>query len=158
MFFVWFCWFLSPRHSKRICFCTLGFPPKLHNNGGKCDFVGEISQLQEFLKDPWIIRVKEGATIQIPVPKVVPPPPPPFVSAVVDGDDAAAAAAEELLSAQTKRVALQKKAAVASMAAEDFARRFESGVLVVSFVQFYSLLDLRQLTQSIFVVLAIDCS
>ncbi|XP_048495302.1 uncharacterized protein LOC104907813 isoform X2 [Beta vulgaris subsp. vulgaris] len=119
-----------PITCKRICFCTLGFPPKLHNNGGKCDFVGEISQLQEFLKDPWIIRVKEGATIQIPVPKVVPPPPPPFVSAVVDGDDAAAAAAEELLSAQTKRVALQKKAAVASMAAEDFARRFESGVLV----------------------------
>uniref|UniRef100_A0A803NBN8 PHD-type domain-containing protein n=1 Tax=Chenopodium quinoa TaxID=63459 RepID=A0A803NBN8_CHEQI len=108
---------------KRICFCALGFP---QINSGIADFEGGISRLNDFLKDPWIIRVKQGATVQVPVPKVVPPPPPPPVAALVHGDDA-----EELLSAQTKRVALQKKAAVASLAAEDFARRFESGALVV---------------------------
>lgn len=116
-----------PITCKRICFCALGFPQT--NVVGGSDFLGQVSQLEDFLRDPWIIRVKEGATVQVPVPKVVPPPPPPPVSAVVVGDDVAAAA-EELLSAQTKRVALQKKAAVASMAAEDFARRFESGALV----------------------------
>ncbi|XP_021852386.1 uncharacterized protein [Spinacia oleracea] len=116
-----------PITCKRICFCALGFPANLHSNSANSDFLGEISRLQDFLKDPWLIRVKDGATIQVPVPKVVPPPPPPPVSAVIDGDDLAAA--EELLSAQTKRVALQKKAAVASMAAEDYARRFESGAL-----------------------------
>ena len=122
---------LSFVSSKRICYCSLGFPPNLQTNTGRFDFLAEISQLEHFFKDPWIIRVKEGATVQIPVPKVVPPPPPPPVSAIVHGDDVAPSA-EELLSAQTKRVALQKKAAVASLAAEDFARKFESGVLVVS--------------------------
>ncbi|XP_021736150.1 uncharacterized protein LOC110702701 isoform X1 [Chenopodium quinoa] len=112
-----------PITCKRICFCALGFP---QINSGIADFEGGISRLNDFLKDPWIIRVKQGATVQVPVPKVVPPPPPPPVAALVHGDDA-----EELLSAQTKRVALQKKAAVASLAAEDFARRFESGALVV---------------------------
>lgn len=124
-----------PITCKRICFCELGFPKRNDRSG---DLLGEITRIEEFLKDPWLIRVKDGATIQVPVPKVVvpPPPPPPPVSAVVDGGggggEDAAAAAEELLSAQTKRVALQKKAAVASMAAEDFARRFESGALVES--------------------------
>ncbi|KAI3782398.1 hypothetical protein L2E82_12443 [Cichorium intybus] len=35
--------------------------------------------------------------------------------------------AEELLSAQTKRATMEKKAAAASVAAEDFPHRFESG-------------------------------
>ncbi|KAL2939909.1 Histone-lysine N-methyltransferase 2B [Bienertia sinuspersici] len=119
-----------PITCKRICFCALGFAK---SNVRSSDLFGEISRIEDFLKDPWIIRVKEGATIQVPVPKVAPPPPPPTLSGLDDGggcvggDDVAA---EELLSAQTKRVALQKKAAVASMAAEDFARRFESGALV----------------------------
>ena len=45
-----------------------------------------------------------------------------------DGGDGA----EELQSAQSKRSALHKKAAAASLAVEDFARRFESGAVVVS--------------------------
>ncbi|KAL9241317.1 hypothetical protein vseg_015442 [Gypsophila vaccaria] len=128
-----------PITCKRICFCSLGFPTKLN----KTAFVAEIDRIEEFLKDPWLFRVKDGATVQVPVPKLAPPPPPPPSAVVnVDSDDAAAAAAavaaaaaaaaaaEEELSAQTKRAALQKKAAVASLAAEDFARRFESGALV----------------------------
>ena len=47
-------------------------------------------------------------------------------------DDEAAAAA----SAQAKRAALQRKAAAAMVAAEDYARRFESGDLAVRFFEF----------------------
>ncbi|KAL8171488.1 hypothetical protein V2J09_023292 [Rumex salicifolius] len=115
----------------RICSCALGFRPNLRSDDAKNDFSLEISKLQEFLTDPWFSRVTAGGTVQIPVPKVTPPPPPPVVHANV-ADSAVASAqagAEELLSAQTKRAALQRRAAVASMAAEDFARRFESGDL-----------------------------
>ncbi|GAB4828072.1 hypothetical protein Ancab_034987 [Ancistrocladus abbreviatus] len=114
-----------PITCKRICFCELGFPRELQTAKARSGFVEEIQNLEEFLKDPWLLRVRERGTVQVLVPKVVPPPPPPPVSA-----DVADGAADELLSAQTKRVALQKKAAVASLAAEDFARRFESGSLV----------------------------
>lgn len=86
----------------------------------------DVAFIDRFLKDPWIIRVREGAAVQVPVPKLAPPPPPPPPPVAVDGDDAAA---DELVSAQTKRAALQRKAAVASLAAEDFARRFETGTL-----------------------------
>ena len=88
----------------------------------------DVAFIDRFLKDPWIIRVREGAAVQVPVPKLAPPPPPPPPPVAVDGDDAAA---DELVSAQTKRAALQRKAAVASLAAEDFARRFETGALEV---------------------------
>ncbi|GMH04410.1 hypothetical protein Nepgr_006249 [Nepenthes gracilis] len=110
-----------PITCKRICFCELGFPRKLQSGKGRSEFLEEITSLGEFLKDPWIVRVKERGTVQVPVPKVVLPPPPPVAVDIADG------AAEELLSAQTRRAVLQKKAAVASMAAEDFARKFESG-------------------------------
>lgn len=90
-------------------------------------------RVEEFLKDPWLLKAKEGATIQVKVPKIVVAPPPPQPAAVGDGGgggDGEEAAA--IASAQTKRAALQKKAAAASMVAEDFARRFESGDLEVS--------------------------
>ncbi|KAI4339070.1 hypothetical protein MLD38_024052 [Melastoma candidum] len=63
-------------------------------------------------------------TLQVPVPKVLLPP----VSHGTPGYDAVD---EALLaaSAQAKHAALQKKAAAAMVAAEDFARRFESGDL-----------------------------
>ncbi|XP_074308421.1 uncharacterized protein LOC141643249 isoform X2 [Silene latifolia] len=118
-----------PITCKRICFCTLGFPRKLQKPNSKSDFLGEISRLEDFLKDPWLFRVKDGATVQVPVPILPPPPPPPLLPPVLNHLDDAAAA-QELLSAQTKRAALQKKAASASLAAEDFARRFESGALL----------------------------
>lgn len=92
--------------------------------------------MEEFLKDPFGIRVRDGkgATVQVWVPKVAPPPPPVQPVGVVgeviggaEGVDEMAAA----MSAQTKRVALQRKAAAAMIAAEDYARRFESGNIVV---------------------------
>ncbi|KAF3629515.1 putative tRNA-dihydrouridine(20a/20b) synthase [NAD(P)+]-like [Capsicum annuum] len=115
-----------PITCRRICYCSLGFPK------GKNGFVEDVAKVEEFLKDPWLLKAREGATIQVKVPKIVVAPPPQVPvgdgggggGGGGDGEEAAAIA-----SAQTKRVALQKKAAAASMVAEDFARRFESGNL-----------------------------
>ncbi|GMH30639.1 hypothetical protein Nepgr_032482 [Nepenthes gracilis] len=113
-----------PITCKRICFCELGFPRKLVSEKGRGEFLEGIARLEEFLKDPWLSRVRERNTVQVPVPKVPTPPTP----SAVAGDVAEGAADE--LSVQTKRAVLQKKAAAASLVAEDFARRFESGDLV----------------------------
>lgn len=91
--------------------------------------------IEQFLNDPWLIKARENATVQVKVPKVVvspaPLPPPPQFGVVpvvgVGGEEAAMSAA----SAQVKRVELQKQGAAASMVAEDYARRFESGDLGV---------------------------
>ncbi|WOH14673.1 hypothetical protein DCAR_0934193 [Daucus carota subsp. sativus] len=116
-----------PITCKRICYCTLGF------GGVKRDeFCDEIARLEEFIRDPWLLRACEDATVQVLVPKVVVAPPPvPVREAVVVKEAAAAAVvdreAEELASAQNKRAAMQKKAAEASLVAEDYARRMEIG-------------------------------
>lgn len=120
--------------SRKICYCPLGFPRGLQGDKGKDEFLEEVAKLEDFLKDPWLLRAKENATIQVKVPKVVVAPPPQSLvvgDAATDAEEAAA-----MLSAQTKRAALQKKAAAASLVAEDYARRFESGNLVVSFSHF----------------------
>ncbi|KAA8515670.1 hypothetical protein F0562_018719 [Nyssa sinensis] len=121
-----------PITSRRICFCSLGFPRKLQSEKARNEFLDEVARLEEFLKDPWLLRAKEKGTVQVAVPKVVVPPPP---AAVGDGDGDGGGGGtgvdgEELLSAQTKRAAMQKKAATASLVAEDYAPRFESGDLV----------------------------
>ena len=117
--------------SRKICFCALGFAGPLRGDKGKGDFLQEVARVEQFLKDPWLIKARENATVQVKVPKVpvsqaLPPPPPQLaadVSAVVVGEEA---------SAQVKRAALQKQAAAASLVAEDYARRFESGDLEVN--------------------------
>ncbi|KAL3348484.1 hypothetical protein AABB24_021910 [Solanum stoloniferum] len=107
---------------RKICFCPDGFPK------GKNEFFSDVTKLEEFLKDPWGLKAKQPATIQVKVPKlnVAPPPQAPVGDggggSSGDGEEAAAIA-----SAKTKRVALQKKTAAASMVADDFARQFESG-------------------------------
>lgn len=95
----------------------------------------QVSCLEDYLRDPWGIRLREATgTVQVAVPKVIAPPPPlPQPPAVVDAPDGADDASAAV-SAQAKRVALQKKAAAAMVAAEDYARRFESGDLAVSFL------------------------
>lgn len=124
-----------PITCRRICFCPLGFAPGLQNGRAKNEFLDGVLKVEEFLKDPWGIRVRDGkgTTVQVWVPKVAPPPPPVQPVGVVsealggaDGVDEMVAA----MSAQTKRIALQRKAAAAMIAAEDYARRFESGNLV----------------------------
>lgn len=106
-----------------------------------------VHKVEDFLKDPWGIRVNKdgkGTTVQVWVPKVAPPPPPVLQPVGVvgeafggaDGVDEMTAA----MSAQTKRIALQRKAAAAMIAAEDYARRFESGNLVVRICNLYRFL------------------
>ncbi|KAL3537447.1 hypothetical protein ACH5RR_000813 [Cinchona calisaya] len=134
-----------PITCRRICFCELGFSRKLQTEEGRDGFLGEVLRIEEFVKDPWLLKAEANATVQVKVPKVVvvappPLPPPPIVvqktavdvtPAVKDGGGTGDGDDEALdVSAQTKRVALQKKAAAASMVAEDFARRFESGEMV----------------------------
>ncbi|XP_058073679.1 uncharacterized protein LOC131222567 isoform X2 [Magnolia sinica] len=117
-----------PITCRRICSCTLGFPGKLQSERGRRDFLEEISRVEEFLKDPWSVRAGGRSTVQVVVPRITVP-----AAGVVgvdgfgggDGVDG-----DEILSAQTKRAAMQRRAVAASMAAEDYARRFENGSLV----------------------------
>ncbi|KAL6565663.1 hypothetical protein OROHE_004718 [Orobanche hederae] len=127
-----------PITCRKICFCALGFPRKLRSEKGKEDFLQEVSRVEQFLKDPWLIKARENATIQVKVPRIVASPatlplpqftPPVSVAPGGAGDEAAAMSAA---SAQVKRTALQKQAAAASMVAEDYARKFESGDLVTT--------------------------
>ncbi|CAI9103043.1 OLC1v1001461C1 [Oldenlandia corymbosa var. corymbosa] len=136
-----------PITCRRICYCELGFSRGLQSGKGKDEFLSQVFRIEEFVKDPWLLKAEANATVQVKVPKVAvvappPLPPPPVVvqraaAAVIparvaaggggisDADEAALVA-----SAQTKRAALQKKAAAASLEAEDRARRFESGEMV----------------------------
>ncbi|KAL6968885.1 hypothetical protein U1Q18_048458 [Sarracenia purpurea var. burkii] len=119
-----------PITCRQICFCSLGFPRELLSDKAKNEFLEDVARVEEFLKDPWLLRVRDQATVQVAVPKVVAPPP---VSAVGHGEVGGGVGDgdEMLLSAQTKRAVMQRKAAAASLVAEDYARRFESGALAV---------------------------
>ncbi|KAM1229348.1 hypothetical protein ACFX15_039077 [Malus domestica] len=125
-----------PITCRRICDCALGFPRTLATGNAKASFLEDVLRVHDFLIDPSGIRARDdGKTVQVAVPKVAPPPPPlpqpvmssavgdSYAAAVVDDESAAAA------SSQAKRAALQRKAAADMVAAEDFARRFESGYL-----------------------------
>ncbi|KAH6810708.1 PHD finger family protein, partial [Perilla frutescens var. frutescens] len=113
-----------------VAFCF----EKLRSEKGKEDFLQGVARVEQFLKDPWLIKARENATIQVLVPKVtvspLPPPPPPQFAPDVSAPGVGGGAEEA--SAQVKRAALQKQAAAASLVAEDYARRFESGDLEVS--------------------------
>ncbi|KFK38256.1 hypothetical protein AALP_AA3G089500 [Arabis alpina] len=109
-----------PITCRRICFCTLGFSRGVN---GKEEFLKGINRVEEFLIDPLrSSRVFTNGTVQVKVPKVVPAP------HTVSGFDEMA----EEASAQKKRVDLQRQAVVTVEAAEDYARRFESGVNEIS--------------------------
>ncbi|CAH9108156.1 unnamed protein product [Cuscuta epithymum] len=123
-----------PITCRKICYCSLGFPRGLWSDRRKDEFLQDVARVEEFLKDPWLLRARESATIQVKVPRLpVAPPSQHHVAgdAGASGGDAEEAAAA-MLSAQTKRASLQKKAAAASSMAEDYARRFESGNLLDS--------------------------
>lgn len=79
--------------------------------------------LEEFLRDPWFVRpggvgdsAAAVATVQVLVPKVEPAP---VAYGGGDGEDAYSA------SAHVKRMALQRQAVAASLAAESYARKME---------------------------------
>lgn len=107
-----------PITCRRICSCSLGFPRDLRGADSKEDFLRGVRRVEDSLIDPW--GSSKVVTVQIRAPKV-------RKDSIGDGgvDEAAA---EEEASAQKKRVSLQRQAAVTVEAAEDYARRFESGV------------------------------
>ncbi|KAD3336731.1 hypothetical protein E3N88_32250 [Mikania micrantha] len=116
-----------PITCRRICYCSLGFPPELQNDDRKKVFLEEIDRLKAFLDDPWLIK-DEKKTVQVLVPKVVVAPHPvqPRMTVTANRTAVDGGAGEEMLLVQNKRAVMQKKAAVASFVAEDYARRFES--------------------------------
>ncbi|XP_042515527.1 uncharacterized protein LOC122089859 [Macadamia integrifolia] len=116
-----------PITCQRICFCTFGFRQKLQSEKGRKDFLDEVFRVEEFLNDPWSVRARQKDTVQVSVPRIVVASTP-VVTVVADGVVGGEGDVEEM-SAQTKRVALQKKAVAESLAAEDYARRFETGDL-----------------------------
>ncbi|OMP04927.1 Zinc finger, PHD-type [Corchorus capsularis] len=117
-----------PITCRRICFCSLGFPRNIQSPNSKNGFLQEVIRVEEFLKDPWGVRVSREGTVQVPVPKVAPVPA--GDGGVGGGGDAVEEAASA--SSQAKRLALQRKAAAAMVAAEDYARRVESGDIAVA--------------------------
>ncbi|MCI09198.1 hypothetical protein A2U01_0030281, partial [Trifolium medium] len=99
------------------------FPRSLHGtNNPTSGFLEDVTVLGDFLSDN---KRKEDGTIQVVVPKVVPPPP--EIVPVSGGD----VLNDESASMKAKRVALQRKGAAAMIAAEEYARKFESGDLLL---------------------------
>ncbi|KAI3731824.1 hypothetical protein L1987_63014 [Smallanthus sonchifolius] len=116
-----------PITCRRICNCKLGFPPELRSEKAQNEFLEAAARVEAIFNNPSSIYGKPK-TVQVLVPKVVTmPPTTQTVAAVVEGGGDVA----DELSVQTKRAAMQKKAAAASVAAEDYARRFESGDVAV---------------------------
>ncbi|XP_072992393.1 uncharacterized protein [Typha latifolia] len=101
-----------PITCRRVCYCELGFPSGLRNGKARKEFWEEIEALEEFLSDPWILRDGGAAvaTVQVEVPRVAPPQAPLLTAPADDGEEA-------------RRAAMQRQA----MAAEDYARRMETG-------------------------------
>ncbi|KAH6824535.1 hypothetical protein C2S53_010349 [Perilla frutescens var. hirtella] len=109
-----------PITCRRVCFCELGFPRRLQSERGRSEFLGEVGAIERFLNDPWLIKARENATVQVEVPKVVVVSPAPL-------------GGEEAALAQVKRVEPQKQGAAAlNVVGEDYTRRFGSGGFVVS--------------------------
>ncbi|CAN8269997.1 unnamed protein product [Cochlearia groenlandica] len=126
-----------PITCRRICFCSLGFSRGLRCPNSKVEFLNDVNGLEEFLKAP-LVSSKSivDSTVQIRVPKVVPcPRTAPSISNLGiggggggGGGDACVDESAEEASAHKKRVSLQRQAAATVEAAEDYARKFESGV------------------------------
>ncbi|KAM0952023.1 putative [histone H3]-lysine(4) N-trimethyltransferase chromatin regulator PHD family [Dioscorea sansibarensis] len=116
-----------PITCQRICKCELGNAGLGVGDG----FLEEVARVEEFLKDPWVVRAGRGGgdgrdvgSVQVLVPKVVVAPPLPAPVAVEDGGEDGAVGTTSVLS---RRAAMQRQAVAASMAAEDYVRRLEAG-------------------------------
>ncbi|KAM1422796.1 hypothetical protein ACFX2I_004888 [Malus domestica] len=112
--------------------CVRASPRTLATGNAKNSFLEDVLRVHDFLIDPSGIRAHhDGKTVQVaPLPPLFPQPV--MSSAVGDGYATAIVDDESIVAAassQAKRAALQRKAAVDMVAAEDFARRFESGYL-----------------------------
>ncbi|CAA2985532.1 transcription factor HALR MLL3, involved in embryonic development [Olea europaea subsp. europaea] len=113
----------------------MDFLQRLLREKGMAEFLEEVDKVEQFLNDPCFIKVWENAMVQVMVRKVVvtptsPPTLPKFQAIGVgcgDGEEWG----EESASAQVKRVALQKQAAMASMMAKDCTGKLQQKVQTV---------------------------
>ncbi|KAJ4813076.1 Histone-lysine N-methyltransferase 2B [Rhynchospora pubera] len=136
-----------PITRRRICYCELGFTKKP-------GFLHEISKLEVFLQDPWVLRPQvESATttIQVEVPRLelsqlAGPPGSPILEepepmgvgirgevsvGAIGGGSRSKEESAWAQSVRAKRLELQRQAAEASVAAEDYVRRLEAGAAAV---------------------------
>ncbi|XP_042441741.1 uncharacterized protein LOC122027012 isoform X2 [Zingiber officinale] len=116
-----------PLTCRRICDCDLGFDSAPRREA----LAAEIDALEEFLRDPWAVRPAaeeeeveeeeeeegEKGVVQVWAPRVAPPA---VAAPSVAADDAGAGD-------EVKRAVLQRQALAASLAAEDYVRRLETG-------------------------------
>lgn len=142
-----------PITSRSICDCELGFRGELKERRAREEFLAEVSRVEEFLDDPWILRDEPGGTVKIPVPPLVPAPPSPMATPsrvnaeAEDGGERERERKRErerereeavasrtptawALSLKAKREELQQEAAAATQAAEEYIRRLEAGAAV----------------------------
>ncbi|CAA2933326.1 Hypothetical predicted protein [Olea europaea subsp. europaea] len=110
----------------------MGFLKRLQREKGMAEFLEKVGRVEQFLNDPCFIKVGENAMVQVMVRKVIVTPTPPLslpkFQAVGVGCGDGKEWGEESTSAQVKRVALQKQAAVASMVAKDCAGKLQRNV------------------------------
>ncbi|CAH2054526.1 unnamed protein product [Thlaspi arvense] len=116
-----------PITCRRLCSCSLGFSRDLRGANAKEEFLKEVDRVEDLLIDPWGSSSRV-LTVQVRVPKVAPAPHSVSSASILGVGDGGIDEAAEEASAQKKRFALQRQAAVTVEAAEDYARRFESGV------------------------------
>ncbi|XP_073005293.1 uncharacterized protein [Typha latifolia] len=123
-----------PITCRRICDCELGFPGGSGSAREREGFLEEIAGLEEFLRDPWVMRRDASAAVaavEVAVPRVAPPPAvAPETTREEGGGGGGGGGGEEsawAASVRAKRAELQRQAAAASAAAEDYARKMEAG-------------------------------
>ncbi|KAL2532415.1 PHD-type domain-containing protein [Abeliophyllum distichum] len=57
----------------------MGFPRRLQSDKGMAKFLEKMGGVEQFLNDPWLIKARENATVQVMVSKVVVTPHPPLL-------------------------------------------------------------------------------
>ncbi|KAH9302020.1 hypothetical protein KI387_013603, partial [Taxus chinensis] len=110
---------------QKICYCALGFPGPLQSDGGRRAFLDEVNRLEKLLGNPDLVAAGGRETVEVIVPKISRD----FYGdySKNKGEDAEDVDREERLSTQTKQMAMRKKATLASLAMEDYARKLEQG-------------------------------
>ncbi|KAL2489041.1 PHD-type domain-containing protein [Forsythia ovata] len=85
----------------------MGFLPRLQSEKGMAEFLEEMVGVEQFLNDPWLIKARVNATVQVMVPNVVVTPAPPlplpkFRAVGVGGGDGNEWGEEELATASAQ--------------------------------------------------------
>eukprot|EP01018_Ginkgo_biloba_P032758 Gb_08461 [translate_table: standard] len=117
-----------PITCQKICYCTLGFSEPLQTQEGRQAFLDDITRLEKLLSNPGLLVAGGRETVEVLVPRISKDFKPKkknqaFLGGLAQDDDDV----DERLSTQTKQAAMRKRATLASLAAEDYARKYEQG-------------------------------